>query len=373
LTDLLIYARAVHFAASIMAAGTVFFLIFIAEPAFRAASEAMRVRAFVRYRLTWIAWGSLAVAAISGAAWLVFTAASMSGRPPARVFAQGVLWTVLDQTEFGNDWLLRSVLACLLAAAFAPILSAPRIKSVWFKAALAVLAAALVGSLAWAGHAAGGVGVEAIVHPAADILHLIAAAAWLGALVPLALLLSAAGQDSSIAIARTATLRFSTLGIASVGTLLVSGIINSWYLVGSIPALLGADYGRLLLAKIALFFGMVAIAAVNRLRLTPRIAQDLNLAVPRGRRCANYAATPRSRQQWAQSSLLLSPCSGRCRLPPTPITNRPMPPSPLTLLSSTSIPNGRWRMSRSSQAASGPRAQRFVFGTRILARLRPRR
>jgi len=281
LTDPLIYARAVHFAASIMAAGTVFFLIFIAEPAFRAASEAMRVPAFVRYRLTWIAWGSLAVAAISGAAWLVFTAASMSGRPPAGVFAQGVLWTVLDQTEFGNDWLLRSVLACLLAAAFAPILSAPRIKSVWFKAALAVLAAALVGSLAWAGHAAGGVGVEAIVHPAADILHLIAAAAWLGALVPLALLLSAAGQDSSIAIARTATLRFSTVGIASVGTLLVSGIINSWYLVGSIPALLGADYGRLLLAKNALFFGMVAIAAVNRLRLTPRIVQDPNLTAAR--------------------------------------------------------------------------------------------
>ena len=278
LIDPLIYARAVHFAATIMAAGAVFFLVFIAEPAFHDPGGAMRLPAIIRNRLTWIAWLSLAAAAVSGAAWLVFTAASMSGRPPAEVFAQGVLWTVLDQTEFGNDWLLRSVLACLLAAAFAPFLSAQRIKSVWFKAALVALAAAFAGSLAWAGHAAGGVGVEAIVHPAADVLHLVAAAAWVGALIPLALLLSAAGHDGSIAIARAATLRFSTLGIASVATLLVTGIVNSWYLAGSIAALLGTDYGRLLLAKIALFLGMVAIAAVNRFRLTPRIVQNANTA-----------------------------------------------------------------------------------------------
>ena len=47
-------------------------------------------------------------------------------------------------------------------------------------------------------------------------------------------------------MAQTATLRFSTLGILSVGTLLATGIVNSWYLVGSIPALTGTPYGRLL-------------------------------------------------------------------------------------------------------------------------------
>jgi copper resistance protein D len=278
LIDPLVYARAIHFAATIVAAGAVFFLVFIAEPAFRGASDATRVPAIVRSRLTWIVWIGLAAAAVSGAAWLVFTAASMSGQPPAGVFAQGVLWTVLVQTEFGNDWLLRSVLACALAAAFGPLLAARRIESVWFKAALVVLAAAFAGSLAWAGHAAGGIDAEAVVHPAADVLHLVAAAAWVGALIPLALLLSAAAQDGSIAIARAATLRFSTLGIASVGALLVSGIVNGWYLAGSIAALLGTDYGRLLLAKIALFLGMVAIAAVNRFRLTPRIVQAANIA-----------------------------------------------------------------------------------------------
>ena len=57
-----------------------------------------------------------------------------------------------------------------------------------------VLAAALVGTLAFAGHAIGGEGIEGIVHPAADVLHLVAAAAWVGALVPLALLLAMTGR-----------------------------------------------------------------------------------------------------------------------------------------------------------------------------------
>jgi putative copper resistance protein D len=279
LLDPLIFARAIHFAATILAAGAVFFLVGIAEPAFRSAGADSLLPAVMRSRLTAIVLLGLALAAISGAAWLVLTAAAMSSRPVAEVFSDGVIWTVLSQTGFGNDWLARVVLAGLLAAAFAPSLAAQRITAVWCQTALVLLAAAFAGTLAWAGHAAGGIGVEAFVHPIADVLHLIAAAAWAGALVPLALLLKAAAKDDApLAIARTAVLRFSTLGIASVGTLLITGIVNSWYLAGSIAALTGTDYGRLLVGKIALFFGMVAIAAVNRLRLTPRLVQDVSLA-----------------------------------------------------------------------------------------------
>ena len=41
---------------------------------------------------------------------------------------------------------------------------------------------------------------------------------------------------------RARDLRFSTFGIASVGTLLVMGSINTWYLVGSFAALTDTDY-----------------------------------------------------------------------------------------------------------------------------------
>jgi putative copper resistance protein D len=275
----MIYVRAVHFAATLLVTGVAFFVVVIAEPAFRSAKHDAGIAAIVRRRLQWLAWIGLALAVLSGAAWLVPTAAAMSGQPPAAVFSQDVLPTVLLQTVFGRDWLARFVLACVLAAAFVPLLAPQRRPSPWIKAIVAISAAALVGSLAWAGHAIGGQGIEGIIHPAADALHLIAAAAWVGALVPLALLLQKAGRNQdSLAVARTATLRFSTLGITSVATLFVTGLVNSWYLVGNVAALVGTDYGRLLTIKIALFFAMVAIAAVNRLRLTPRIEQESNPA-----------------------------------------------------------------------------------------------
>ena len=282
LADPRLYARAIHFAATMLAAGVVLFAVFVATPAWRGAAANSGVAINVRRWLAAFAWISLALAMISGAVWLVLTAAAMSDLPTAQVFGDGVLWTVLSQTTFGRDWLIRLVLACALAATL-PVLLSPRDrKTHWIEAAAAILAATFAGTLAWSGHAAGGLGGETVLHPAADVLHLIAAAAWVGALLPLIVFFAAAGaDDTSLAMARTATARFSILGIVSVGTLLVTGIVNTFYLAGSVPALLHTDYGRLLLIKIALFLAMVAIAAVNRFRLTPQLLQQASIAASR--------------------------------------------------------------------------------------------
>jgi putative copper resistance protein D len=279
LADPLLYARAIHFAATMLVAGVVFFAVFVAAPAWRGVSNNGGVAVKVRARLAVIAWIGLALALISGAVWLVLTAAAMSDQPAVQVFGDGVLWTVLSQTTFGRDWLIRFALACALAATLPALLSPQGHKTPWLDATATILAAAFAGTLAWSGHAAGGLGGEAIFHPAADVLHLIAAGAWVGALLPLIVLFAAAGaDDASLSMARTATTRFSILGIASVGTLLATGIVNTLYLAGSLPALLHTDYGRLLLIKIALFLAMVAIAAVNRFRLTPQLLQRASIA-----------------------------------------------------------------------------------------------
>lgn len=275
MTDPLAYARFFHFAATIAAAGVVFFVVLVLEPAARSAADQARIGKTLRTPLAAIAWSGLALSIASGAAWLVLTAASMSGQSVADALAADVLWTVLSQTTFGVDWLVRFGLACGLAAILARLLSPAAHRPPWLQAVATAAAAALAGSLAWAGHAIGGEGIEGVLHPAADVLHLIAAALWLGMLVPLALLLGLApGDVAALATMRAATLRFSTLGVVSVGTLLATGIVNTWYLVGSIPALLGSDYGRLVLAKIALFLLMVSVAAVNRLRLTPKLIDE---------------------------------------------------------------------------------------------------
>ncbi len=54
--------------------------------------------------------------------------------------------------------------------------------------------------------------------------------------------------------------------------LLAGGVVNTWFLAGTVPALVGTEYGHLLLAKIGLFIAMLLVAAVNLLRLTPRLA-----------------------------------------------------------------------------------------------------
>jgi copper resistance protein D len=267
----MIYLRAIHFAATMMAAGIVFFIVFVAAPAIRAATPDKTLRGQLWPQLAFTGWFSLVLAVGSGAAWFILTASAMSGTPPGELTAD-VLQTVLTQTHFGVATIARLIAAGVLAVAFALLLSA--LDRRWIEAAAALAAATFAGGLAWTGHALGGQGAEGIIHPIADVLHLIAAAAWVGALVPLALLLSAAGKDNALVIARAATLRFSTLGVICVGTLLVTGIVNTWYLAGSVEALTGTLYGQLLLAKIAVFLVMVAIAAVNRQWLTPRLVQN---------------------------------------------------------------------------------------------------
>jgi copper resistance protein D len=274
LDDPLIWARVFHFVATTMAAGVVFFAALVAEPAFaKAGAEHCLVVAF-RRQLAWIAWVSLGTAVLSGTAWLVLAAEDISDQTLAAVFSDNVIGTVLARTGFGHDWIARLVLAGLFAAML-PLMHRGRLDGP-HRIGAVVIAAALVGTLAWAGHARGTEGVAGGVHLTADILHLIAAAAWVGALVPLALLLHAAHGDPDkgppLAAAHAAVRRFSTLGIASVATILATGTVNTWFLAGSVPALVGTSYGRLLLAKVALFVVMVSIAAINRFWITPRLA-----------------------------------------------------------------------------------------------------
>jgi putative copper resistance protein D len=271
LSDPLVWVRFLHFAATVSLSGLVIFQAFVGAPAL-SAGDAATVR-LISGRLARLAWGSLVLAVLTGLATLMVQAASMGERSLTDLWSDDLVATVLLDTDFGHVWLVRLVLVVLLGAALhPPYFGAPA--PAWRRGAALALAVAFVAALAFAGHAAAGEGTEGVIHETADVLHLIAATAWLGALLPLAIVLGAVkdtGDSSALAAARAATLRFSTLGIASVGTVLATGIVNTFELTGSWAALLGTVYGRLLLVKIALFLAMLAIAAVNRVRLTPRL------------------------------------------------------------------------------------------------------
>jgi putative copper resistance protein D len=262
----LIFVRAVHFAATALTAGTLAFLMFIAAPAALAAGlKAWPLAPYLR-----IAWLALTVAVMSGVAWAVLEVAAMSGLPLQEAIAEGMVGVVLTRTNFGIVSCLRGAIAILLAIA---LWFAYSDLARWLALACAAL---LLGSLAWTGHAVGTVGTLALPHLIGDTLHCLAAGAWVGGLVPLALLLAAARRHDDPLwdkVACIATRRFSLLGIVSVATLIATGLLNAWVLVGSLEALVITEHGRLLQAKLGLFALMLGLAAVNRLHWTPRLVQ----------------------------------------------------------------------------------------------------
>lgn len=145
---------------------------------------------------------------------------------------------------------------------------------------LTVSAGVLVAvSFAWTGHGAATEGPGGGLHLGADIVHAIAAALWLGALAALTILLVRRTTPDDVAIHR-ALHGFAGLGTLAVVLLVLTGLVNSWFLVG--PARVGdlgtSLYGQLLIAKLILFGLMLALAASNRFRLTPALGS----AVPAG-------------------------------------------------------------------------------------------
>jgi len=271
----LVIVRAIHLASTLLLAGAILFRVFIAAPAFR-ANYGGPLAAGGPIAQTRTIWAALVVAMISGAAWLMFLAGEIGGAPMADALSEGMVWVVLTQTQFGDDWILRLAMASLLAMFLLLPTVSPRLGAT-ANAVCALLAAGLAGSLAWAGHAAATEGFNGTIHVASDALHLVAAAAWLGGLWPLAILLGGTRRDgtpASIAIAHRATRRFSILGIICVAVILATGVVNTYEVLGPMIFVIGADYNRLLLLKIGLFITMLAIAAINRLRLTPRLSAD---------------------------------------------------------------------------------------------------
>ena len=260
----LIAVRAIHFGATALTAGTVVFRTVVAKPALDAEPAAK----LVRTQTLRVAWIGLAVTALSGVVWLLLQTVSMSGLPAGEAMTGRVLWTVLDQTQFGLVEQIRSLLAIVLAVCLA--IERPWTDWLGFAAALGLTAA-----IAWTGHAGSTLGAIGDLHVTADALHLLAAAAWIGGLVPLVLLLAAVRRHPTVAWtsqARDVTRRFSTLGTVSVATLMASGIVNAWILVGSVHGLLVTEYGRLLMLKLGVFAIMLVFAAMNRFWLTPRLA-----------------------------------------------------------------------------------------------------
>jgi putative copper resistance protein D len=263
LVALLIFARAVHIAASILIAGSFTFDVIalgsIRQPARDDLYELQRNL----LRLT--VW-ALVAALVSALLWFWLEVVSMTSLSFLDSFSASRWKTVLLETVFGHVWQLRlGVIAAALLLAVSALAGndMPRHAAVL---ALWVLSVVLLVSLAWISHAAAaGVQPMSLI---GDALHLCAAGAWIGGLIPLVVCLIQAPVSPGIAkIIPHIISRFSTLSLCCVSVLIVTGISNSWLLVGTIHALFTTIYGWLLLLKLALFATVIRFGARNQLAI----------------------------------------------------------------------------------------------------------
>jgi putative copper resistance protein D len=213
----------------------------------------------------WLAWGAIAALALSMLSIAVMTA-TMMGVGVGDIGVSDV-GGILTSMSAGMAWVVR-------IAALVTVLVAVGIRSPTAMHVIAVAGSALaLASLAWTGHGAMDSGSRGVVHASADVVHLLAAGAWLGGLLALALSLWPSTPRADHDLTHRSFARFAATGTIAVALLILTGLVNSWLLIGidRLPALWTSLYGRLLLIKLALFVVMLGLAASNRFHLTPAL------------------------------------------------------------------------------------------------------
>ncbi len=221
---------------------------------------------------------ALAVAGVAlSTVQLALLAASMMGTPAWPVDREAV-GMLLTGSATGTAWNAR--IAALLLAGLAATVAVGR--DAWL-GVVTIAAGLALSALAWTGHGAAGEGVPGWVHLTADLLHLLASGAWVGALLGLVLLLARPAARVDVAhlmLTHRALHGFGRVGTIVVGAIVVTGLVNSWMLVGfgNVPELGTTLYGRLLIAKLVLFGAMLGLASLNRFRLTPTFERSIAAA-----------------------------------------------------------------------------------------------
>jgi putative copper resistance protein D len=225
---------------------------------------------------------TLPASLLTGAWWMAMTAIAMSGLPPHEALAPEALAIVWTQTHFGLVWKLRLAIWGTVAVVTLPLLKKPPVGS-RSRAALAWLGltatAGLSAAMTWIGHAM--ISPDRSWHLPADLIHIVVGGIWPASLVPFILLLRRLGDPASDAqrkLIAQITLRFSETSLIAVTMMTATGIVNTWYLLGSPSNLLASGYGRTLLWKLAAVAAMVGLGAINRAHLRRAILAPIDEA-----------------------------------------------------------------------------------------------
>ncbi|SNT33628.1 copper resistance CopC/CopD family protein [Rhodococcoides kyotonense] len=207
-------------------------------------------RSHVVHRILVFGWVLAVTATVAG---LLLQGPFTAGTPLSTVFDTSLFGPVLG-TRFGVVSIVRLALLALTL-----VLVVRRVRLVRlgiFGAVVAVVPLSLTVSAV--GHAGAGELVDLALP--ADVLHLIAASAWLGGLVMMVVLL----RPSETSTLTVLLPNWSRYAAVSILVLVVSGSFTAWRQVRELGALTSTEYGKLLLIKLALVVAMVLLGAGAR-------------------------------------------------------------------------------------------------------------
>jgi copper resistance protein D len=241
----LVLVKALTYAATLAGAGGVLFSSYAHDLMFTSETDILR---------RWLR-ASAAAAAVASGCRILLTTGSMSGEI-AGMFDLSLTRMVWNAGE-GRAMVLRLIGLALMCAGS---VNGPRLRTA--QLAGVILAAT---SFAWVGHTHAA--ARAPVPVIALTIHLLGVAFWIGALVPLLIVARTADTRRVAAIAS----RFGAAALFAVAALVTAGGSLLWFFLASVADLWTTPYGRSATIKLALVTCLLSLAALNRLRLTPRL------------------------------------------------------------------------------------------------------
>ena len=260
--------RAALLVGAMLVLGAAVHVPLIFAPAARAVGTSVTGSRYVE--LGWIGFG-LAAGAHVGL--LVTQAAGLAGDAEADLV--GAVGDALGLGQWGTLWIARAIAFVALALALMRAGREPRPLRAWWP--VAASAATVLVTISLGSHAAALLESSAAA-TSADVLHLVTAGLWAGGLAPLLVSLVHARRTLDGAARRrllgALLARFSTIATISVGALVITGAFATWIQVVELPRLVQTDYGRALLAKLALVAPLIGLGAVNLLWTRRRLDES---------------------------------------------------------------------------------------------------
>lgn len=244
-----ILVKTLAYAATLVAAGSVLVLLGLRELTHDGRGAVRRMAVI----------GALAAAVLSVLRVPVRASFLMGGSLDGAL--DPTMLAIVADSPLGASVVVRVIGLALILSVLLPVRGAR-----WVAFGGALIACA---SFALRGHA---LGEPRLLLSALLTVHIAGLAFWFGAFAPL----SRAARREPPANAGALAHDFGTKALWVVAALVAAGAMTLVLLGAGTPDALSSPYGQAFLIKLALFSGVLGLAALNKLRLTP----DLKAAVP---------------------------------------------------------------------------------------------